>query len=134
MAQSWAASGDRGSRHDAQWRKLCFLLYIWATCLLLDVSVAEDQRPGLCAARLSHNVTCQKLWRSVKPYNNAMLHVTPVLSSDDCSAARCYDTLGEGHELLQQAQESPNRFGLVVNGCEVFGEVLDRSANRDVQR
>ncbi len=43
----------------------------------------------------------QKLWGSIKPYDNTMLHVAPVLPSDDCPSASCYDALGEGHQLLQ---------------------------------
>ncbi len=43
----------------------------------------------------------QKLWGSIKPYDNTMLHVAPVLPSDDCPTASCYDALGEGHQLLQ---------------------------------
>ncbi len=43
----------------------------------------------------------QKLWGSIKPYDDTMLHVAPVLPSDDCPTASCYDALGEGHQLLQ---------------------------------
>lgn len=71
------------------------------TDLFLHISVAEDQRSCLCAARLSQNMTGQKLWGSIKPYDDAMLHVAPVLPSDDCPTASCYDAFGEGHQLLQ---------------------------------
>ena len=48
----------------------------------------------------------QKLWGSIKPYDDTMLHVAPVLPSEDCPAASCYDALGEGHQLLQFQESS----------------------------